>query len=56
MRCEFCQGTGYTMTSSSAHERPTPCHECNAYGVQHCCEGLREQPEADDADLSDRRS
>lgn len=41
MNCSACFGTGVRETAYQ-HE---PCQECGGYGVQHCCDGLREQPE-----------
>ena len=41
MRCTHCHGTGVIETAYQ-HQ---PCNECQGYGVQHCCDGLREQPE-----------
>jgi RecJ-like exonuclease len=38
MRCEVCQGTGQNWLT-------VICSECGGSGLQHCCEGLREQPE-----------
>jgi len=47
MRCEVCAGRGYIQASHN--DRPTPCPECNCYGVISCCDGLREQPDNDNS-------
>jgi hypothetical protein len=48
MICETCHGTGKTMRDpdrgGSIWE---PCGDCGGCGFAHCCEGLREQPEAE---------
>lgn len=46
MVCEFCHGTGKIlvprMNIAMGYD---PCPECNGTGLQHCCEGLCEQPD-----------
>lgn len=39
MICERCQGKGY-------FEYYYPCSVCNGSGIEHCCDGLQEQPES----------
>jgi hypothetical protein len=40
MRCEFCQASGLSISSSVV----VPCVECGGFGTLHPCEGLRAQP------------
>jgi hypothetical protein len=51
MRCEVCRGTGLI---NCEFDPPAPCPECIS-GWQHCCEGLREQPDDARADSPDVR-
>lgn len=43
MRCEFCQASGLSISSSVV----VPCVECGGFGTLHPCEGLRAQPHAE---------
>lgn len=45
MHCEACHGKGFI-------QHPIPCPECNGFAIQHCCDGLREQPEIDPTEQS----
>lgn len=58
MICERCHGTGKIaryvpgdgeVIAGKACE-VVPCPECNGSGLQHCCEGLCEQPEKESDD------
>jgi hypothetical protein len=40
MRCEFCQGSGLSVSPRLI----VPCAECGGYGILQPCEGLRPQP------------
>lgn len=58
MRCEACGGVGKKLVDRIVVEqRPwgelgthvsqlEPCAACAGSGIAHCCEGEREQPEA----------
>jgi hypothetical protein len=55
MICELCDGCGYVLAPGVRLDDPTrrlwlklPCGDCGGSGITHCCEGLREQPEAED--------
>lgn len=57
MRCERCQGARFVAGSiivncgsplAEETKLMVPCPDCTG-GIAHCCEGLREQPEKDDA-------
>ena len=54
MRCQLCQGKGFTcigkfqrmddqlnVGTGNIH---IPCPDCNGSGIGHCCDGLQEQP------------
>jgi hypothetical protein len=48
MRCEVCQGCGRVPNVGGPEWMPTIlCTTCYGAGQQHCCEGLREQPDGD---------
>lgn len=54
MRCEPCQGTGHVLDYAipwkmAMHSKPAtkPCDACGGTGQQHCCDGLRAQPDDD---------
>lgn len=40
MRCEFCQGSGLSVSPKFVF----PCVECGGFGMLQPCEGLRAQP------------
>lgn len=40
MRCDFCQGSGLTVSPKYV----VPCSECGGFGSLQPCEGLRAQP------------
>jgi hypothetical protein len=56
MLCETCRWTerpGFVRRDAgpqAADETPhfVPCPDCGGAAIAHCCEGLCEQPEADD--------
>jgi hypothetical protein len=37
MICRNCHGVGWV--------EEWPCPNCSGFGVEHCCDGLQEQPE-----------
>jgi hypothetical protein len=44
-RCQACRGIGLVeMLVRSWLLDVVPCLECGGSGWEHCCEGLREQP------------
>ena len=43
MRCEVCTGTGLIIASK--YEQPTPCYQCNGFGIGSCCEVYAPEPE-----------
>ncbi len=56
MRCEFCDGIGLINTIIRELPDVIPRHECGGTGIQHCCDGLREQIEPDRAHKKRERS
>ncbi len=46
MRCEVCQGNRSVRGFGTIF---VSCPNCNGTGIQHCCEGLCEQPDEHDA-------
>jgi len=48
MICETCHGDGYVYERYTIWNKFVPCPECGGCGIQHCCEGLHEQPTAED--------
>lgn len=52
MICEPCHGTGRIFKRARRPRngiRPVedwPCSSCNGTGFDHCCDGLRAQPES----------
>lgn len=40
MRCDFCQGSGLSVSLKFG----VPCRECGGFGILQPCEGLRAQP------------
>lgn len=49
MRCYWCLGSGYVI---DFWEVTYPCPKCDGAGLEHCCEGLKEQPEEDQDDAN----
>jgi hypothetical protein len=55
-KCQLCRGSGYAVlvripagfvqavTNSSSAGEIVVCPDCGGSGIEHCCEGLREQP------------
>jgi hypothetical protein len=51
-RCQACRGLGYRwlpprqfwVSAITLPQAWEPCPECDGSGLEHCCEGLREQP------------
>jgi hypothetical protein len=55
-KCQTCHGSGYAVlvripagfvhavTNSSSSGEIVVCPDCGGSGIEHCCEGLREQP------------
>jgi DnaJ-class molecular chaperone len=45
MRCEACQGTGYTQQHVYAGSVFEPCKDCQGQGIAYCCDdaGVRGQ-------------
>jgi hypothetical protein len=45
-RCQGCWGIGLVEGPRSWRSPPNPivCPDCGGSGIEHCCEGLREQP------------
>jgi len=61
MRCETCKGTGKTEHRScfiaglAYTHSMLPCPDCGGTGFAHCCEGLRETPEAGAGEESEQK-
>jgi hypothetical protein len=59
--CQECFGSGLAKAKETVRVlgRPGeyyvfldgPCPECGGSGIEHCCEGLREQPSDDSTGL-----
>jgi hypothetical protein len=59
-KCQTCQGRGTGYVSLPPVQESYPyryyyfevqivgCPDCGGSGIEHCCEGLREQPEKND--------
>lgn len=46
MICERCSGTGKKVLARiGRNEHYEPCPDCYGFGIVHCCDGDREQPE-----------
>ena len=49
MNCPDCHGTGYAKKEWPPFSLwDILCKECGGAGIIHCCDGLHEQPEAED--------
>jgi len=53
MICETCHGERFIHPTTVRDGfpvrpelyEPIPCPDCNGHAIQHCCDGLRAQPE-----------
>jgi DnaJ-class molecular chaperone len=43
MKCDKCNGSGKMPVKSLEYYRT--CDRCGGFGIIHCCEGEKEQPE-----------
>ena len=48
--CQACYGTGSEKLWRKYGPTFRACPECGGSGIEHCCEGLREQPATRAAD------